>query len=593
MPDESSRGHGPGEQSGCSPVNGPRPGRRGRVPDGPRPGAGGHSSAGGPLPADRQPVPGARAFAVVPGDLDGDGWDQDAAMAEFLADLEAGYDLFAAPVGLEPDELDELDVPFAGGEGGWPGADGAAGPAGEPAAGDRPVGDPGGGGVPPAGGGAGPGVAEFLDAGSLPRGAAWPDPSRGSGSGFASGDVLDVALPDPGLAGLADAAASGGVGVGRSYARLSDDELIGVLGGWRKTEAWAAAGRLSAVAELISRRPAEPSGDPGTADGPTVGPNVLPDDVTAASDGPAASGHAGDGAADGDHAEGGSASLAAGDGPAARDHAGSGGPGASKGPGGGARRTRFRPGGESSAPMSWRWRWRSPGRPRNGCWRWPDDLATRLPLTARALHEGVIDAYKAQIIAEATRVLDDAAAAAAEAAIFGAGLRARHPGRSASRRPRGPPGRSGRGPETAGAGAEGRAGGVVAGGCGDGGVVRVRAAAGCGAGRRPADPGPHDRPEGGRGARQHGSAAGPRLPRRPARPGHRRHHPRRYGRRGRGRPGRHGRRHDGRPGRHGQPGRRCGGRPGCPRPTGGPRSRTRRGARDGQRPRGRDAPPYG
>ena len=93
-------------------------------------------------------------------------------MAEFLADLEAGYDLFAAPVGLEPDELDELDVPFAGGEGGWPGADGAVGPAGEPAAGDRPVGDLGGGGVPPAGGGAGPGVAEFLDAGSLPRGAA-------------------------------------------------------------------------------------------------------------------------------------------------------------------------------------------------------------------------------------------------------------------------------------------------------------------------------------------------------------------------------------------------------------------------------------
>ena len=61
------------------------------------------------------------------------------------------------------------------------------------------------------------------------------------------------------LAGLADAAASGGTGVGRSYARLSDDELIGVLGGWRKTEAWAAAGRLSAVAELIARRPAGPS----------------------------------------------------------------------------------------------------------------------------------------------------------------------------------------------------------------------------------------------------------------------------------------------------------------------------------------------
>ena len=58
MPDESSRGHGPGEQSG-------RP----------------------------------RVFAVTPGDLDGDGWDQDAAMAAFLADLEAGYDLFTSPIG--------------------------------------------------------------------------------------------------------------------------------------------------------------------------------------------------------------------------------------------------------------------------------------------------------------------------------------------------------------------------------------------------------------------------------------------------------------------------------------------------------------
>ena len=45
-----------------------------------------------------------------------------------------------------------------------------------------------------------------------------------------------------------------------------------------------------------------------------------------------------------------------------------------------------------------------------------------------ALHEGVIDAYKAQLLAEATRVLDDAAAAAAEAAIFGAGIDGKTPG---------------------------------------------------------------------------------------------------------------------------------------------------------------------
>lgn len=46
------------------------------------------------------------------------------------------------------------------------------------------------------------------------------------------------------------------------------------------------------------------------------------------------------------------------------------------------------------------------------------DLAVRLPGTARALHEGIIDAYKARIISDATRTLDDAEAAAAEARIL-------------------------------------------------------------------------------------------------------------------------------------------------------------------------------
>ena len=61
------------------------------------------------------------------------------------------------------------------------------------------------------------------------------------------------------------------------------------------------------------------------------------------------------------------------------------------------------------------------------------DLAARLPRTAHALHEGVIDAYKAQLLAEATRVLDDAAAAAAEAALFGAGVAGRTPGQLRAR----------------------------------------------------------------------------------------------------------------------------------------------------------------
>ena len=46
------------------------------------------------------------------------------------------------------------------------------------------------------------------------------------------------------------------------------------------------------------------------------------------------------------------------------------------------------------------------------------DLATRLPGTARAVHEGTLTSYKARLIAEATRGLTPAEAAAAEALIL-------------------------------------------------------------------------------------------------------------------------------------------------------------------------------
>ena len=55
------------------------------------------------------------------------------------------------------------------------------------------------------------------------------------------------------------------------------------------------------------------------------------------------------------------------------------------------------------------------------------DLATRLPLTRQALAEGVIGDYKAQLIAEATRVLGDAAAAEAEAAVVPEGVTGKTP----------------------------------------------------------------------------------------------------------------------------------------------------------------------
>src|SRR5580693_4604331 len=55
------------------------------------------------------------------------------------------------------------------------------------------------------------------------------------------------------------------------------------------------------------------------------------------------------------------------------------------------------------------------------------DLAGRLPGTARALLEGAIDEYKAQIISEATRTLDARGAAAVEALVL-PGIETKTPG---------------------------------------------------------------------------------------------------------------------------------------------------------------------
>ena len=184
---------------------------------------------------------------------------------------------------------------------------------------------------------------------SFPANRPKPGPS-GPGAGFASGDVLDVARPGPGLAGAADAAA----GPDRGYAGISDDELIGVLSAWQRTESWAAAGRLSAAAELIRRRPATGRGRAGHAGAPLPWGKFCADELAAAV----------------------STSRWAAEKMTALAH----------------------------------------------------DLATWLPLTRQALHEGVIDAYKAQVIAEATRCLDDTAAAHAEAAIVPHAVTGKTPG---------------------------------------------------------------------------------------------------------------------------------------------------------------------
>ena len=130
-----------------------------------------------------------------------------------------------------------------------------------PPGGSMPPSPPGAASVPPQAGPAGTGPAGTGPAGTGPAGTG-PAPGR-PGAGFASGEVLEKALPGPSLAASANAAA----GIGWAYGQISDDELIGVLGAWQRTESWAAAGRLVAIAELIRRRPADACRDRATQGG--------------------------------------------------------------------------------------------------------------------------------------------------------------------------------------------------------------------------------------------------------------------------------------------------------------------------------------
>ena len=265
-----------------------------------------------------------------------DDWDQEASLAAFVAKVEAKR----AHGLIDIDDYYDLDDP----DDGYDPPDDYCGPDGLAAGRLEPesAGQPRDGATRSAAGRPEP------DAGLL----AWGSdggrddggPDRDGGSGFASGGVWDKALPGPGLAEAADAAA----GPARGYGDTSDDELIGVVGGWQRIESWAAAGRLSAVAELIRRRPGT-HGDRATCSGiPASWGKFCSDEVAVA------------------------LSIS-------------------------------RWAAERTTALA-------------------RDLATCLPATNRALGEGVIDAYKAQVIAEATRVLDDAATAEAEASVFASGV---------------------------------------------------------------------------------------------------------------------------------------------------------------------------
>ena len=80
------------------------------------------------------------------------------------------------------------------------------------------------------------------------------------GTGFAAGGVADRLVPGPVLAEFTARAWTGGLGA------LTDDEVVGVLCGWRRLASWAMAGELAAVSVLAGRRPAPGLKDDGHLD---------------------------------------------------------------------------------------------------------------------------------------------------------------------------------------------------------------------------------------------------------------------------------------------------------------------------------------
>ena len=102
-----------------------------------------------------------------------------------------------------------------------------------------------------------------------------PRDGSGGGAGFADGGALDVLAAGITLAGFADEAHA-------RLGALTDDELIGVLRGWRRETSWAQARELAAIAEVARRRPADrtPAAEPGRF--PAVLSEFLPDEIAMA-----------------------------------------------------------------------------------------------------------------------------------------------------------------------------------------------------------------------------------------------------------------------------------------------------------------------
>lgn len=83
-------------------------------------------------------------------------------------------------------------------------------------------------------------------------------PGSAGPAGFGQGGAVDQMSPGPALATFtANAATPETAGEEAGLQGLSDEELTGVIRGWRKLSSWAQAGELAAVAELAARRHAE------------------------------------------------------------------------------------------------------------------------------------------------------------------------------------------------------------------------------------------------------------------------------------------------------------------------------------------------
>jgi hypothetical protein len=93
-----------------------------------------------------------------------------------------------------------------------------------------------------------------------------PGVHEGPGGGFGQGQAHDSAAPEPRLAALADDAA----GPGREFTAVGDDELMGLIGARNRLTARQSWELLTALAELIRRRPAPYCPPEGAARMPRV-----------------------------------------------------------------------------------------------------------------------------------------------------------------------------------------------------------------------------------------------------------------------------------------------------------------------------------